>query len=147
MAAILASLSSLTERLTFLLQKYIERESIRGLVCFAESILFVFNHFKQFFFQIFQGNTSCRCSRKHLVRPFLVRSLRFLPTSWKNRPCLRVDVYGVYKGNSMLYMDNADGLLWVDWDVGGYQWVLQGSSWWVTFRHFGNYCIGGRKFT
>jgi hypothetical protein len=34
---------------------------------------------------------------------------------------MRVDVYGVYKGNSMLYMDNADGLLWVDWDVGGYQ--------------------------
>jgi hypothetical protein len=60
----------------------------------------VVNWFVEFFcpFQIFEANTSCQCSRKHLVQPFLARSVRFLPTSWRNRPCMRVDLYGVYKG-------------------------------------------------
>ncbi|XP_028409028.1 uncharacterized protein LOC114531613 isoform X2 [Dendronephthya gigantea] len=48
--------------------------------------------------KIFTGNTDCRCIRKNPVQPFLARAVRFLPTAWKDAPCLRVEVFGVYKG-------------------------------------------------
>jgi hypothetical protein len=47
---------------------------------------------------MFTGNTNCRCTRKNPVQPFLARALRFLPTAWKDTPCMRVEVFGVYKG-------------------------------------------------
>ncbi|CAB4019932.1 Hypothetical predicted protein [Paramuricea clavata] len=48
--------------------------------------------------KMFTGNTSCRCTRKNPVQPFLARALRFLPTAWKDAPCMRVEVFGIYKG-------------------------------------------------
>ncbi|XP_028392900.1 uncharacterized protein LOC114517402 [Dendronephthya gigantea] len=48
--------------------------------------------------KLFPGNRNCRCSHKNFLKPFLTRSVRILPTSWVGRPCMRIEVFGVYKG-------------------------------------------------